>query len=159
VRIVCLALLVVCVPFASLADPLLVSPSAEYSATASVADNIKTECKLPAAQSESVLKELAAAGIPAQAAANGAVPAKGRFLQLHIESAVSGGNAFTGHQKQVTTSVRLFENGKEIAQTTKTRDSMGGAFAGYRGSCSVLHRCTNTLGKDIAAWVKSQPAK
>ena len=158
-KIVCFALLAACVPCASLADPLLVSPSADYSATASVAENIKTECKLPAAQSESVLKELAAAGIPAQAAASGAVPAKGRYLQLQIDSAISAGSAFTGHQKQVTTSARLFENGKEIAQTTKTRDSMGGAFGGYRGSCSVLHRCTNTLGKDIAAWVKSQPGR
>ena len=35
--------------------------------------------------------------------------------------------------------------------------SMGGVFGGYRGACSVLHRCTVTLGKDIADWVKTQP--
>lgn len=156
-----LALFVALVPLASFAqaDVLLVSPSADYPASASVTDNIKNECKLPGAQSESVVAALNAAGITAQAAASNAVPAKGRFLKLEIVSAVSAGNAFTGHNKQVTTAAHLYVNGKEVAQTTKTRDSMGGYFGGYRGSCSVLHRCTNTLGKDIAEWVKTQPAK
>ena len=152
-----LALFVALIPFASFADPLLVSPSADYSPSSTVAENIKTECTLPAAQTESVVAALNAAGITAQAAPTGAVPTKGRFLKLEITSAVSAGNAFTGRSKQVTTSAHLFQNGKEVGQTSKTRDSMGGVFGGYRGSCSILHRCTNTLGKDIAAWVKTQP--
>jgi hypothetical protein len=154
-----LALFVALLPFASFAqaDVLLVSPSADYAANNTVPDNIKNECKLPAAQTESVVAALNAAGITAQAAPSAAVPAKGRFLKLEITGAVSAGNAFMGHQKQVTTAAHLFVNGKEVAQTSKTRDSMGGVFAGYRGSCSVLHRCTNVLGKDIADWVKSQP--
>jgi hypothetical protein len=45
-----------------------------------------------------------------------------------------------------------------VAQTTLSRDSSGGFGGGYKGSCSVLRRCTNALGKDIAAWVKKQPA-
>lgn len=154
-KAICLGLLVSLVPFASAADPLLVSPAASYGA--GVADNLK-KCGLPEVQSESVLKQLAAAGVSAQAAPSDAVPATGRFLQLRIESAMAAGNAFTGHAKQVTTSVHLFENGKEIAQTTQTRDSMGGAFGGYKSSCNVLRRCAVTLGKDIAVWVKGQPA-
>jgi hypothetical protein len=150
----CLALLIALVPFAAMADSLSVSPT---SYGAGVADKLK-ECKLSESQSESVLKALSAAGVPAQAASADAVPAKGRFLQLRIESAMSAGNGFTGHHKQVTTSAHLFENGKEIGQTTVSRDSSGGAFGGYKGSCNVLRRCTVTLGKDIASWVKSQPA-
>ena len=152
-----LALIVALLPFASFADPLLVSPSADYSATSTVAENIKTECTLPAAQTESVLAALNASGITAQAAPSAAVPAKGRFLKLEITSAVSAGNMFLGHRKQVTTAAHLFVNGKEIAQTSKTRDSGGGYFGGYKSSCGVLQRCTNTLGKDIAEWVKTQP--
>lgn len=158
-RAVCLAFCFALAPLGAAAEPLLVSPSADYAPSSAVADNIKSECKLPAAQSEAVVKELQAAGIPAQVASGGGVPAKGRFLQLRIESAVSAGNAFTGHRKQVTTSAHLYQNGKEIAQAVKTRDSMGGMFAGYRGSCSVLHRCTNALAQDIASWVKSQPGQ
>jgi hypothetical protein len=152
----CLALLVAFVPCAGFAQTLLVSPTAYGSA---VADNIKAECKLSETQSESVVKQLAAAGIPAEAAANDAVPGSGRYLQLRIESAMSAGNAFTGHRKQVTTSAHLFENGKEVAQTTLSRDSSGGAFGGYKGSCNVLRRCAITLGKDIAGWVRNNPAQ
>ena len=151
----CLALLIAFVPCAGFAQALVVSPAGYGTA---VADNIKAECKLSETQSESVLKQLSAAGIPAQAAASDAVPASGRYLQLRIESAMSAGNAFTGHRKQVTTSAHLFENGKEVAQTTLSRDSSGGAFGGYKGSCNVLRRCAIVLGKDIAGWIKSQPA-
>jgi hypothetical protein len=151
---VCLGLLIALVPFAGLAEPLSVSPT---SYGAGIADNLK-QCGLPETQSESVLKALAAAGVSAQAASADAVPAKGRFLQLRIETAISAGNGFTGHRKAVTTSAHLFENGKEVGQTTLSRDSTGGAFGGYKGSCNVLRRCAITLGKDIASWVKSQPA-
>jgi hypothetical protein len=152
----CLFLLVALAPAMALGD-LLVSPAASYGGA--VADNIKAECELPRAQSEAVLKQLAEAGLPARAAASEEIPATGRFLDLRIEAAISGGNAFIGHRKHVTTSARLYEDGKEVAQTTLSRDSSGGFGGGYKGSCSVLRRCTNTLGKDIAAWVKSQPAK
>jgi len=33
---------------------------------------------------------------------------------------------------------------------------MGGFGAGFKGSCSVLNRCTKTLGKDFADWLKGQ---
>ena len=155
-RATCLSLFLALVPFGASADQVLVAPSADYAPSSGVAEKIKSECNLPAAQSEAVVKELVAAGISAQSATSGAIPKTGRYLQLRIESAISAGNAFTGHKKQVTTSAHLFQNGKEVAQTTKTRDSMGGVFAGYRGSCSVLHRCTNVLGKDIADWMKTQ---
>jgi hypothetical protein len=154
-KALCLGLFVSLAPCAGSAQALLVSPAASYGT--GVADNLK-QCGLSETQTESVLKQLAAAGIPAKAAPSDAVPATGRFLQLRIESAMAAGNAFTGHAKQVTTSAHLFENGKEIAQTTKSRDSMGGVFGGYKSSCNVLRRCAITLGKDIADWVKSQPA-
>jgi hypothetical protein len=156
-KTVCLALVIAFAPCVAFGEALLVSPAAGYGAA--VADNIKAECGLPQSQTEAVLKQLAAAGLPAQAASSDAVPATGRFLQLRIEAAISGGNAFTGHRKHVTTSAHLFEDGVEIAQTTQSRDSTGGVFGGYKNSCSVLRRCVNTLGKDVAAWVKSQPVK
>ena len=155
-KALCLGLFVSLAPCAGFAQALLVSPAASYGT--GIADNLK-QCGLSETQTESVLKQLAAAGVSAQAAPSDSVPATGRFLQLRIESAISGGNAFVGHRKQVTTSAHLFENGKEIAQTTQSRDSTGGFFGGYKGSCNVLRRCAIVVGKDIAAWVKTQPAK
>jgi hypothetical protein len=155
-KTLCLALAVL-LPCAASGEALLVSPAASYGTA--IADKVKAECALAETQSEAVLKQLGAAGIAAQAAGSDAVPAQGRYLQLRIESAISAGNGFTGHRKQVTTSARLFENGKEIAHTTQSRDSTGGMFGGYKGSCNVLRRCAIVVGKDIAAWVRSQPAQ
>lgn len=149
------ALLVVFVPAMALGE-LLVSSEAAYGSA--IPDNIKAECGLPQAQTEAVLEYLADVGLPARAAGSDAIPATGRYLELRIENAISAGNAFIGHRKHVTTSARLFQDGVQIGETTQSRDSSGGFFGGYKSSCSVLRRCTNTLGKDIAAWVKKQPA-
>ncbi len=64
------------------------------------------------------------------------------------------GNAFIGHQKYSASRGTLFENGEKIASFEARRQSMGGAFAGYKGSCSVLGRTVKAMGKDIAQWLK-----
>jgi hypothetical protein len=35
---------------------------------------------------------------------------------------------------------------------------MGGIAAGFKGSCAVLERCADTLGEDLARWLKGQSA-
>ena len=80
---------------------------------------------------------------------------KGKALVVEITNAVSGGNAFIGHSKSVSVRGRLMENGKLVAKFTGSRASMGGMFGGYKSSCSVLGRCTATLGEDIAKWLKA----
>jgi len=81
--------------------------------------------------------------------------APGKVLKVEITQAISSGNAFIGHAKYVSVAGTLYENGKEVASFTGSRHSGGGAFAGYKGSCSVLGRCSKALGKDIAAWLKN----
>jgi hypothetical protein len=49
----------------------------------------------------------------------------------------------------------LYENGQKIASFKARRKSMGGAFAGYKGSCSVLGRTIDTMAEDIAGWLKA----
>jgi len=66
---------------------------------------------------------------------------KGRILYIEITNAISMGNPFMGHQKQVSVKGRLLEDGTEIGSFSGVRASMGGAFAGFKGSCSVLGRC------------------
>lgn len=79
--------------------------------------------------------------------------ASGKVLEVYITDAISGGNGWIGHQKYVAVTGTLYENGKEVASFTGGRYSGGGAFGGYKGSCSVLGRCTKALGKDIANWL------
>ena len=82
--------------------------------------------------------------------------APGVNLKLTILNAFSAGNAFTGHRKSVAIVAELFKDGQLIGTYNQTRNSSGGFGAGFKGSCDVLERCVNTLGKDVAKWMKSQ---
>ena len=116
---------------------------------------VATDCNLPARLIEFIEKAAANDGVLRVVIDDEAVKAgKGRVLFVEIVTAVSGGNAFIGHHKHVTVRGRLLENGVEIGNFTGVRQSMGGAFAGYKSSCAVLGRCVEALGRDIARWLR-----
>jgi len=135
-----------------------VGKTAPYTDAAMIKANIVNECDLPAAQIKLLKEQAAAAGVTLVEDESAVAANKGRVLQVEIFNALSQGNAFIGHGKQVTLKGKLLENGKEIGNFTAVRGSMGGAFGGYKSSCAVLHRCQSTLAKDILAWLKN-PAK
>jgi hypothetical protein len=82
--------------------------------------------------------------------------ADGKVLVVHITSAVSGGNNWIGHSKAMSAKAELFENGQPQGFVNFTRDSGGGFGAAFKGSCSVLGRCSKALGKDIAEWLRNR---
>jgi len=81
----------------------------------------------------------------------------GDFLVLEI-SGISNAkkNIWTGQGvgQWVTVKGTLLRNGKNIASFKANRATTGGFMGGYKGTCALLGRCTKTLGKDIAAWLK-----
>lgn len=77
----------------------------------------------------------------------------GLVLDLKIRSAVSAGNAWTGHKKQVLIAAELLKDGKKVKDFTASRNSMGGFWGGFKGSCDVLDRTVNALGSDTAVWL------
>lgn len=140
------------------ADTVYVGKTAPYTDETTVAKNIIDECNLPASQMQylhELAKELDVTLVEDEAAAS---ENKGRVLIVETFSAISGGNAFTGHKKQVVVKGRLLEDGAELGNFTGIRGSMGGMWGGYKSSCAVLHRCQAALAKDILQWMK-QPAK
>ena len=50
----------------------------------------------------------------------------------------------------------LFEDWASVEAVTFSRDSGGGFGAGFKGSCSVLGRCSKALAKDIAGWLSKR---
>ena len=42
---------------------------------------------------------------------------------------------------------------QQVKKTTLSRNSMGGMFGGFKGSCSVLNRTAKVLGADLAKWI------
>ncbi len=65
-------------------------------------------------------------------------------------------NAWAGRSGQwVGVKGSLLRKGKKTVSFTGNRASMGGFMGGYKGTCSLLGRCTKALGKDIAEWLKN----
>lgn len=140
--------------------PVTVSPAAAFSEPERIAENVKNECGLPAYQADAVRRQIEELGIKATKAEKDEVPPTGIFVQLRIEGAVSSGNAWvpfsTGHNKYVTTSVKLYENGKEVDTYRRMIHSKGGALGNFKGSCAVLENCADAIAKDVGGWVKNQ---
>jgi hypothetical protein len=82
-------------------------------------------------------------------------PKRGRVLRMEItEVHAPGGGAFSG-PKWMTVKGELFQNGKSAGSFRAKRFSTGGAFGGFKGTCSIIGRCAKTLGQDIATWLQS----
>lgn len=149
-RVVLFAALLACATPA-LAEVKLQKP-VPYAEDNDVQGNVKAECPL-GEQLADYIKEYSTE--PVAFTTTAPDTASGRVLQLEIVDAVSMGNAFMGHQKRTKIKGALYEDGRKVAAFKGIRNSMGGAFAGYKGSCSVLGRTIQALGRDVAAWLKA----
>lgn len=149
-RIALFAVLAICAAPA-LAEIRLQKP-VPYAEDNDIQGNVKKECPL-GDQLADYIKEYSAE--PVTFTSGAPDTSSGRVLQLEIVDAVSMGNAFMGHQKRTKIKGALYENGQKVAAFKGIRNSMGGAFAGYKGSCSVLGRTIRVLGQDVANWLKA----
>ena len=139
----------------AMAQSLQVQRPVPYSEDGDIADNIKQECKINEQLADYLQEYAKENGITVEFSGGPVDKDKGRVLDLRITNALSMGNAFIGHQKGTSSVGTLYEDGKKIASFKARRHSMGGAFAGYKGSCSVLGRTVKVMGEDIATWLKA----
>ena len=134
------------------ANGLQMQKPVPYAADNDISDAIKTECPI-GDQLADFVKQYSSE--PVELVGGPVDPGSGRVLQLEIVDAVSMGNAWLGHQKFTKVQGTLFDGGNKVASFKGRRNSMGGAFAGFKGSCSVLGRTVEVLGQDIAGWLAS----
>lgn len=134
------------------ATPVTIAESIPYADTADIQKKVLDECTELNTQFAGFIRQYAEEkgvevvfGDPASNS--------GRVLRVEITNALSQGNAFLGHSKSSSSRGTLFENGRKVASFRATRNSMGGAFAGYKGSCSVLGRTVDAMGSDVADWL------
>jgi hypothetical protein len=119
-----------------------------FAENSGVPDDVKKECHLETRIPEWVAEN-------AKGAAPGAAGASGRVLTMEIKSLMgTGGGAWSG-PKQILMEGTLTENGQTIANFTARRTSGGGAWGGYKGTCSILEICGEELGEDIGKWLRA----
>ena len=124
-----------------------------FSESAIIAEAIKSECSIGATLAQSLASNASRHGNTIVSGPVGADSGSGRSLKLELVEAQSAGNAFTGHFKSAAVRGVLYEDGRQIATVTARRVSRGGAFAGFKGSCTVLDRTVNAIGEDLAGWL------
>ncbi len=141
------------------ADVVLVQASTPYSDEAHVRDAVKSQCQLDSKLPEFVRDFAKADGIDVELSSDAVNTHKGKVLMLEITGVEApGGGAWSG-AKSMSVAGKLYQNGKVVGDFTATRYSGGGFFAGYKGTCSIIGRCSKTLGKDIATWLKNPTPK
>lgn len=125
-----------------------------YAQDAEIATKVRNDCIKIQGQLAAYTQQYAKANGMTVNLVDGATPESGgRVLIVEIVEAVSRGNPFIGHQKYSRIGGTLFEDGAPVASFKALRTSMGGAFGGYKGSCSVLGRTVKVLGQDVARWL------
>ena len=141
----------------SAAEPKTISiiENAPYANPELIQENIRNECtdlgvKL-SAFTKDYLKKKAWKGELVSG-----LSGSGYELSIKITHAVSVGGAMRGHMKSVSILAELFKGGELVDSYETTRESGGGVFGAYKGSCAVLGRCTKVLGKDIAEWLENR---
>ena len=143
--------------YASDEKNIALSPYASYYDEKIIPSNIRSECSELGRQfSESTKESLESEGWVITMSSEVGQLAKGTSMKLQITNALSSGNAFRGHKKMVSIAAELYKDGKLIDTYSATRDSGGGIGAGFMSSCAVLQRCVNTLGNDVAKWLKKK---
>ena len=147
-----IGVLLVLVSGGAFAGPLQLQRPVPMAEDNDISQAVKQECALGDELADSV-KEYATE--PVEFTAGEPDMSQGRVLKLEIVDAVSMGNAFIGHQKSTRVRGALYQDGQKVASFKARRNSMGGAFAGFKGSCSVLGRTIKVLGQDIGKWLRS----
>jgi hypothetical protein len=136
---------------------ITINSAAHYHDEKVIQANVLAECKSLGSQFSVATKNaLEKNGWTVNLSDNINKPINGTKLQLKITNAFSGRGALWGHKKSVAIEASLYKNNKLVDTFNATRNSNGGFGAGFKSSCDILQRCTNTLGKDVSQWMKKQ---
>lgn len=139
------------VPFAQAAD-FIAQRAVPFAEDSIVAGNVKRECAI-ATQLPAALARFAAEAGNRVELQDAPDTSSAQVVKMEIHDAQSAGNAWTGHHKSVTVKGSLYRDGQQVAKFVARRNSRGGFGAGFKGSCAVLERTVNAIGKDVAEWL------
>jgi len=136
------------------ADTYTISDTLPFAEGSGASSKVKSSCKLET-KLPGFIRSAAKNGVAVELATEPLDNVEGKVLYIEFTHVLgSGGGAWSG-PKTVTVHGELRENGEVIGTFTASRYSSGGAFGGFKGTCSILGRCVKTLGSDIALWLQN----
>lgn len=135
------------------AETITIPSFVEYAPGVDVTAAVRDECALQTKLPEWIVKY--AKGMDIVMHEGNLDDVTGRVLRMEYTDVLGfGGGAWSG-AKYATVTGELFEDGQLIGSFVAARMSGGGAFGGFKGTCSILGRCVKVLGKDIARFLKN----
>lgn len=140
-------------PAAFAADAVLMQRPTSFNEDADIPGSVKAECKLEEQLPDFIAQFGKEKGLVFDMVPQVDTAHAGRVLDLQIYEAVADGNAFMGHHKSVSVKGKLYQDGKVVASFKDRRNTMGGAFGGFKGNCTVLGRSIEAIGEDVAGWL------
>ena len=75
---------------------------------------------------------------------------QGEVVRFSIVDVMGVGDGGWTGPKAMSLMVDLLKDGKVERRTHLTRATTGGAFGGFKGTCSMLERDSSVLGKEVA---------
>ncbi|WP_049622693.1 hypothetical protein [Frateuria defendens] len=138
---------------AAATDSVTVQSPISFAEDAVIARSVKNECELGEKLSSFIKQYGEEKGVTVSLVPHAEATAPGRVLVVEITDSLAEGNAFTGHHTYTTVKGKLYQDGQQVGNFLGRRNSMGGAFGGFKGNCSVLGRTVEALGEDIADWL------
>lgn len=136
-------------------DSITIPETVPFSKNTMISPKIKQQCRINKQLADYVESYAKRNGYTVTRVTTINTKAKGNVLTLEIVNALSVGNLWSGHMKTTQVKGSLYRDGSRIGSFTAQRSSSGGAFSGFKGSCSVLGRTVKVLGKDIANWINN----
>lgn len=142
------------------AGNLLLETPVTYDPNAGVVQSVREQCQVERMLEREVGNVLAGRNGSGQGTlAAGADAQGGPLVRLRITHVLGvGGGAWSG-PKSLTVDAELVEKGQVQRRTKITRSTTGGAFGGFKGTCSLIERCAVAIAKDVGAWAADPAAR
>ena len=154
-RLATVALLTLLARGALAEDPVYVASTAPFSEPLVASREEVDDCQLPEKTIEFIRADAKKAGIDLVVDDAAVTAKKGRVLLVEIAGIDSSGNWFWGHAKLMALKGRLLNDGAEVGSFHFWRRSMGGILGAFKSSCSVMLRCADALGDNVAKWLQN----
>lgn len=134
-------------------EPIAVQEVIAFSENSNVRNAVKEECKLQTKTPKFVQKFGKREGLNVKIVEDlDDTDIDRKFRIVITEAHAPAGGGFSGLKWMIAEGT-LIENGREVASVKSRRNTTGGYFAAYKGTCDIIGRSTEAIGQDFAGWL------